>query len=515
MSKPVKSLLVPSLLLMLSACGGNGGSGPSQTFTNSNQQTTETQTDTAIDERIIGDVTYLATELANEGDEAPAGTRLFYRESSSFSSQFQSDRANQVSEIISDIAGQINIKDIEIFLESNDFATDVLPSNSTNTLFLHLTEADFSDATFAFELSKAIYKAHRHTFIQTDTQAEQMISDGLASAFAIALLNTNTPNDLLPQAGSDLNTVSNTIDLTSNEPLPDDDFVPQIGYQAALIYMFDYPGSDPANLVSMPTSAFESYLALPLNHPLQEKKTTEELLLRTGNFPDQQSVEFITQQGRDNPGTYFLEGYNKRKMIALTFDDGPNNNYTVQILDILLEHDIKATFFWTGQNLNTNRAVALRAMEEGHVISNHTWDHPHSPTLTADDLWQDQIERTNDLFEEYLGFKSRLFRPPYGEITQEQVNYLNDRGMKTIAWSVDTRDWYTRNFYPGYPATTVEDIEQTVISLEHEEMIVLMHDGGAIRQNTVDSLENIIEHYHSQGYEFVTIETLLGIGNKY
>jgi peptidoglycan/xylan/chitin deacetylase (PgdA/CDA1 family) len=102
----------------------------------------------------------------------------------------------------------------------------------------------------------------------------------------------------------------------------------------------------------------------------------------------------------------------------------------------------------------------------------------------------------------------RFYRPPYGEITDEQVAFLARKGMKVLLWSVDSRDWN--------PAlNSVEQIETELISHQHEEAITLMHDAGGNRQNTVDALPAIIEHYKEQGYRFVNLETLLGISDKH
>ena len=123
-------------------------------------------------------------------------------------------------------------------------------------------------------------------------------------------------------------------------------------------------------------------------------------------------------------------------------------------------------------------------------------------------FWQEQIEKTNNIFWEVLGIKSRLFRPPYGHINDEQIEFLANKGTKTILWSIDTRDWNPE-------INSEQFIVNSVIQNEHPEAIVLMHDAGGNRENTIAALDDIINHYQSLDYEFVTISELLGIGSNY
>mgnify|MGYP000563137721 CR=1 FL=1 len=106
-----------------------------------------------------------------------------------------------------------------------------------------------------------------------------------------------------------------------------------------------------------------------------------------------------------------------------------------------------------------------------------------------------------------MGITPRFYRPPYGEISDEQVAFLEKKGMKVVQWSVDSIDW-------NHNTNSIENIKHEVISHQHPEMISLMHDGGGDRQNTVDALPVIIAFYKKQGYRFVSIEALLGISDQ-
>ncbi|NQZ83709.1 MAG: polysaccharide deacetylase family protein [Colwellia sp.] len=280
-----------------------------------------------------------------------------------------------------------------------------------------------------------------------------------------------------------------------------------LGYDIIDRYLRDYIGSTAANLVSMPYLNFSSYIeeTSPSDKKLSVSVRTPDLV---PDIWDQVPVAEFNRQALLFPKHYFLEGFNHTKKIALTFDDGPSF-YTQGALDVLANRHVKATFFMMGQRIEEMPEQAKAVFNAGHEIANHSWDHTDS-SLYQDNiqLWQDQVERTNQLFLDVFGYKSRFFRPPYGRITDKQVSYLANRGTKTILWSIDSRDWNPE-------INTVNFISQAVINNAHHEAIVLMHDAGGDRSNTILALDEIISHYLELGYQFVTISELLGIGNKY
>jgi len=162
-----------------------------------------------------------------------------------------------------------------------------------------------------------------------------------------------------------------------------------------------------------------------------------------------------------------------------------------------------------GQQVESMPEQAKAVQQAGHLIANHSWDHKDSSLYSDNNtFWQEQIEKTNTLFWNVFGLKSRLFRPPYGRINDNQIEFLADKGTKTILWSIDTRDW-------NPDINSEQFIINAVIQNEHTEAIVLMHDAGGNRENTTAALDDIIIHYQNLGYEFVTISELLGIGNNY
>lgn len=194
-------------------------------------------------------------------------------------------------------------------------------------------------------------------------------------------------------------------------------------------------------------------------------------------------------------------GNPSKKRIALTFDDGPEDIYTPQILDILRQKGVKATFFVVGKQAREYPELLKQIYREGHAIGNHTWDHSHLPDLTNQQLIEN-VQFTTAEIEKITGLKTDLFRPPYGEIQGQQVALLNNRGYRSIMWTADTMDW---------SGVSAEDIQSRVKQNASPGVIVLQHNYHASGKfETVKALPQIIDQLRAQGYEFVTVPTLIG-----
>ncbi len=193
-----------------------------------------------------------------------------------------------------------------------------------------------------------------------------------------------------------------------------------------------------------------------------------------------------------------------KKVIALTFDDGPSPNITPQILDILKEHKIKATFFVIGNNLNNFPELGQRLVAEGNAIGNHTWHHWRR--LMNEFTATHEIEDTGTLIYETTGIKTSLFRPPNGFLYNGLVDYAQKRKDAVILWSVDSDDWRGAK-------VSVEHIVDKVLENVEPGTIILMHDGPGDRSHTVQALPKIIDEITQRGYEFVTIPELLQLSN--
>jgi peptidoglycan-N-acetylglucosamine deacetylase len=199
----------------------------------------------------------------------------------------------------------------------------------------------------------------------------------------------------------------------------------------------------------------------------------------------------------------YKKGNPNEKKIALTFDDGPDKIYTPQILDILREKGVKATFFVLGKQVNYFPDLVKRMVSDGHSIANHTWNHPELSKLTTLQVIQ-EVESTTKVIERVTGIKTDLFRPPYGDYTAADIRVLQERGYRSIMWSVDTVDWSGKT-------------EDEILAIVHRDKspggIVLQHNfqttNGEL-DGTVKALPKIIDQLREEGYEFVTVDTLLG-----
>lgn len=215
-----------------------------------------------------------------------------------------------------------------------------------------------------------------------------------------------------------------------------------------------------------------------------------------------QFKETVQRQGETFPDLFFLHAFTEEKKLALTFDDGPDAKYTPQILDILKNYKVKATFFVTGENTEKYPEIVLRMVDEGHIVGGHSYNHPDLRKIQTEDSYSSQIEKTSMIINKTLGYKPDFFRPPYGAVTDEQIILYGEKGLKVVNWSVDSFDWDKKQNSP-------EQLEKIVNKYIHPGAIVLMHSAGGNRSNTVKALPEIIKSLHKQGYIFETIPDLL------
>lgn len=216
--------------------------------------------------------------------------------------------------------------------------------------------------------------------------------------------------------------------------------------------------------------------------------------------------ETVARQAKTFPDYYFLEALDDDKEVALTFDDGPEATYTAQVLDLLKEYNVKATFFLVGSGMERYPDVVKRIQAEGHAVGNHSYNHPDLRTLTKEGAY-DQLWRTGRIFRKLLGYEPAFYRPPYGAVTDEQIPYFASKGYRTVNWSIDSFDWDTTQ-------NSVQEITERVLRYAHEGAIILMHTGGKDKTNTVKSLPIIIKALREQGYTFKTVPDMLRVPAK-
>jgi peptidoglycan-N-acetylglucosamine deacetylase len=192
-----------------------------------------------------------------------------------------------------------------------------------------------------------------------------------------------------------------------------------------------------------------------------------------------------------------------KKAIALTFDDGPWPESTAQVLNVLKENNIKATFFIVGQNLKNYPDLGKRIVTDGHVIANHTWHHWYH--FFNQQAAAYEIDRTSELIYQVTGVKTTLFRPPGGMLHNGLAAYARSKKYTVVMWSADSVD---------YKLPAVPKLVNNVIKDSKPGGIVLLHDGGGNRSRTVKALPEIINNFKKQGYSFVTVPELLEMQDK-
>jgi len=216
------------------------------------------------------------------------------------------------------------------------------------------------------------------------------------------------------------------------------------------------------------------------------------------------STELITYADKGRPyyeetGEVVWDINTEDKIIALTFDDGPHPKYTAAILDLLAKYDAKATFFIIGKNAEKYPEVVLRSYSEGHELANHTFSHPFKVSVAE---LQKELRQTKEIIYSITGFSPALFRPVGGNYNDSMINAAVRDGYKVVMWSwhQDTQDWKQ----PG-----VKKITQKVLKGSKPGDVILFHDGGGDRSQTIKALEEILPVLKKQGYTFVTISELI------
>ena len=185
--------------------------------------------------------------------------------------------------------------------------------------------------------------------------------------------------------------------------------------------------------------------------------------------------------------------------IALTFDDGPNPFYTPQVLTILQQYRVKATFFDVGYLVADYPNIVRHEFSQGNIVANHSWSHPVLTHLSAQAI-QSQLTSTTNIIQATIGVRPTFFRPPYGTINNTVLAQAKKLRYTTVLWDGSAADWNL----PGVYA-----IVNRILSYARDGAILLLHDGGGNRAQTVAALPIIIATLKSRGFKFVTIQQLV------
>lgn len=217
-------------------------------------------------------------------------------------------------------------------------------------------------------------------------------------------------------------------------------------------------------------------------------------------------ISFYEYHGIGSQSGIIRRGSNHPK-IAITFDDGPNPEYTPKILDILKEKEVTAAFFMVGRHIEKYPSIARRVYLEGHEVGNHTYSHRDLVPATRKTLLK-ELNQTDEIIRRLLGIKTKLFRPPRGIFSNAVRKLVVDElGYRIVLWTISAADWSGLS-----PARMLRRVRYYA----HNGGIILFHDSGGLvksegarRDNTVKALPLIIDALRAQGFEIVPIYELL------
>jgi peptidoglycan/xylan/chitin deacetylase (PgdA/CDA1 family) len=199
------------------------------------------------------------------------------------------------------------------------------------------------------------------------------------------------------------------------------------------------------------------------------------------------------------------------KVVALTFDDGPSEEWTPKILDVLNKYRVKATFFMIGEHVLQYPEIAKRVAQEGHEIGNHTFDH-HVLVYYKPQELVDEIKKAERVIQEATGRKTELLRPPKAWVTPSEKIIINKLGYKIILWSLNSKDWV--NFDDKYIVRyLMHNIKPGDIILFHDSGGVFTAEGGN-RSETIKAVGRLIEKLRDKGYRLATVSELLSLERK-
>jgi peptidoglycan-N-acetylglucosamine deacetylase len=213
-------------------------------------------------------------------------------------------------------------------------------------------------------------------------------------------------------------------------------------------------------------------------------------------------------------GKVYEDENTRNKVVALTFDDGPNEPYTSQILDILARYNIKATFFVIGENVQLYPDSARRIIADGHVLANHSYSHDANHALT--EFGARDLEKAQETIIKTIGVQPHLYRPPHGKKSPWELEAVKKLGMIEVTWDVSAND---QHVFAVFGKPTPEIFAREIVKDVDPGSIVLLHDGFGTKHNTdkadrsltVKTLPLIIEQLKAKGYTFVTVPQLLNM----
>lgn len=196
----------------------------------------------------------------------------------------------------------------------------------------------------------------------------------------------------------------------------------------------------------------------------------------------------------------YYVGSGEEKVIYLTFDAGFENGYTEQILDTLKETEVPAAFFLVGTYIKENPDLINRMVEEGHIVGNHTMNHPDMSAISSQESFEKQLVETEAQYQAVTGQEMpKYYRPPQGKYSESNLQMANEMGYATVFWSLAYVDWNVDS------QPTKEEAFSKLLPRIHPGAVILLHSTSETNANI---LKDLIEEYKSMGYEFRSIDKL-------
>ncbi|CAG9621838.1 polysaccharide deacetylase family protein [Sutcliffiella rhizosphaerae] len=216
--------------------------------------------------------------------------------------------------------------------------------------------------------------------------------------------------------------------------------------------------------------------------------------------PNQSFAEIRPRKEYEKTGQVFWEAHTTDKKVAITFDDGPNSIYTPIVLEVLNEYDAKATFFVVGNMVEKHPDIVSNIVYNGHELGNHTFSHAYGQSVSEEELLE-EIEKTNSILQLVIGSRPSYFRPVGGYYSDEVIDSAVQLNHKVLLWSwhQDPKDWSDQK-----AAQIANHVTQNIRPGD----VILLHDGGGNRMETVLALKLILPILKDEGYRFVTASEL-------
>jgi len=193
-------------------------------------------------------------------------------------------------------------------------------------------------------------------------------------------------------------------------------------------------------------------------------------------------------------------GNTDEKVLYLTFDAGYENGCTAQILDVLKKHDVKAVFFLVGYYMEKNPDLVRRMVDEGHIVGNHTMNHPDMSKINKEDAFARELQKPEEIFRTITGKElPKFYRPPQGIYSEDNLKLAQKLGYKTVFWSLAYVDW-NNDAQP-----TAEQAFEKLLPRTHNGAVVLLHSTSETNAKILDQL---LTKWKAAGYRFATIDQL-------